>query len=90
MSAIGLFSMDGGTSADPVFDISTPLFDKITIRLDSKYYSGKTFTIETLNRTEKAIYIKSALLNGKKPDRMQVRWADIVNGGKLVLELETP
>ena len=90
MSAIGLFSMDGGTSADPVFDISPPLFDKITIRLDSKYYSGKTFTIETLNRTEKAIYIKSALLNGKKPDRMQVRWADIVNGGKLVLELETP
>ncbi len=36
MSAVGLFSMDGGTTSDPAFDLSTPLFDKITISLDNQ------------------------------------------------------
>ncbi|MFA6126331.1 MAG: GH92 family glycosyl hydrolase [Bacteroidales bacterium] len=88
MSAIGLFSMDGGTSADPVFDLSTPLFDKITLRLDDKYYGGKTFTIETRNLSEKSIYIKSATLNGRKLDQLKLRFADIVKGGSLVIETE--
>jgi predicted alpha-1,2-mannosidase len=88
MSSIGLFSMDGCTSADPVFDLSTPLFDKITLRLDDKYYGGKTFTIETRNLSEKSIYIKSATLNGRKLDQLKLRFADIVKGGSLVIETE--
>jgi len=86
MSAIGLFSMDGGTSPDPVFDLSTPLFDRITLRLDKTYYGGKTFTIETKNLSDTSIYIKSATLNGKRLDRLQLRFSDIVRGGTLVIE----
>jgi predicted alpha-1,2-mannosidase len=86
MSAIGLFSMDGGTSPDPVFDICTPLFDKVVIQTDTKYFGGKTFTIETKNGSGTGIYIKSATLNGKKLDKLQLRFADIVKGGVLVIE----
>jgi len=86
MSALGLFSMDGGTSTDPVFDLSTPLFDKITFRFDQKYYGGKTFTIETKNLSDRSIYIKSAVLNGRKLDQLQVRFADLIKGGVLVIE----
>lgn len=86
MSAMGLFSMDGGTTADPVFDLSTPLFDKVTIKMDDKYFGGKTFTIETRNLSDKSFYIKSATLNGKKLDKMQLRFADLVKGGTLVIE----
>ena len=89
MSAMGLFSMDGGTSANPVFDISTPLFDKITIRFDEKYFGGKTFTIETRNLSEKSFYIQSAGLNGRKLDKLQVRFTDMVKGGTLILETDT-
>jgi len=89
MSAMGLFSMDGGTSSDPFFDLSTPLFEKITIRLDDHYFGGKTFIIETRNFSEKSICIESAELNGKKLDQLQIRWADVVKGGRLVLELAT-
>lgn len=89
MSAIGLFSMDGGTSTDPVFDLSTPLFDKITFRLDPKYYGGKTFTIETKNLSDQSIYIRSAFLNGRKLDKLQIRFADLVKGGALVIETKT-
>lgn len=88
MSAIGLFSMDGGTSTDPVFDLSTPLFDKITIRPDDRYFSGKPFTIETRNLTDKSFYIKSAFLNGKKLDKLKVRFKDIVNGGSLIINTD--
>jgi putative alpha-1,2-mannosidase len=86
MSAIGLFSMDGGTSTNPVFDISTPLFDKITIRLDDKYYGGKTFTIETRNLSDQSFFIRSASLNGKKLDKLQIPFADVVKGGVLIIE----
>ena len=41
MSAMGLFEMDGGASADPVYELSGPIFRKITISLDNKYYKGK-------------------------------------------------
>jgi predicted alpha-1,2-mannosidase len=86
MSAMGLFSMDGGTSTDPVFDIGSPLFDKITIRLDDKYFGGKTFTIERRNTPDNLIVVRSAVLNGKKLGNLQVRFADVVKGGKLLLE----
>ncbi len=88
MSAMGLFSMDGGTSTDPYFELSTPLFNKITIRLDPQYYGGKTFTIETRNLSEDSFYIRSATLNGKKLDKLEVRFADVVKGGLLVIETQ--
>ena len=86
MSAMGLFSMDGGTTADPAFDLSTPLFDKITIKLDDKYYGGKTFIIETRNLSDDSFYIQSATLNGHKLDKLKLRFADILKGGTLVIE----
>ncbi len=42
MSAMGLFEMDGGASADPVYELSGPLFQKISVQLDNKYYSGRS------------------------------------------------
>lgn len=40
MSAMGLFEMDGGCSAEPMVDLGSPLFEKITVRLDPDYYRG--------------------------------------------------
>lgn len=87
MSSIGLFEMNGGVTAHPEMEITSPLFDKITIRLDNRYYQGKEFTIEVRNNSEKNCYIKSAFLNGKKLKVPRIPFEAIKNGGKLVYEM---
>ena len=47
LMAIGLFEVDGGCAEKPFYEITSPLFDKVTIHLDNRYYSGKTFQIIT-------------------------------------------
>jgi hypothetical protein len=87
MSAMGLFQMDGGASVDPVYEISGPVFEKITIKLDPKYYKGGEFVIEAKNASLKNRYIQSATLNGKPLNKFWFRHSELVNGGKLVLEM---
>lgn len=84
MSAIGWFEMDGGVTDEPAFDLTSPLFDKVTIRLDDEYASGKTFTVIAKNNSKENIYIQSATLNGQPLTRAKLRWSDVVNGGELV------
>lgn len=85
MSALGLFEMDGGTTVKPQYDIGSPIFDKITIHLDKKYYSGKKFLIKTVNNSKENKYIQKATLNGKPLNEPKIYHSDIVEGGELVL-----
>jgi len=87
MSAIGLFEMDGGSAVEPVYELSGPIFEKITIQLDSNYYPGKEFIIEAKNTSAKNRYIQSATLNGKKLNKFWFKHSELVKGGKLVLEM---
>lgn len=87
MSAMGLFQMDGGASIDPVYELSGPIFEKITIKLDQKYYKGKEFVIEARNTSSKNRYIQSATLNGKALNKFWFKHKNLVEGGKLVLEM---
>ena len=89
MSAMGLFEMDGGTSVKPFYEIGSPVFERVIINLDDKYYSGKEFIIEAKNLSKKNIYIKSAKLNGKKLDRPWFYHSQLVNGGKLELIMDS-
>ncbi|WP_460540585.1 GH92 family glycosyl hydrolase [Echinicola sediminis] len=85
MSSIGLFDLKGLTEIDPKFQIGSPLFDKVTIQLNRDYFTGKSFIIETTNNSKENIYIQSTLLNGQPLNSNQLRFKDIVNGGKLEL-----
>jgi predicted alpha-1,2-mannosidase len=85
MSAMGLFEMDGGASTQPAYELSGPIFNKITIQLDPNYYKGGEFVIEAKNSSSVNRYIQSATLNGKPLDQFWVRHADLVQGGKLKL-----
>lgn len=88
---IGLFQVDGGTSERPKYQIGSPIFDKVTIRLDERYYSGKTFTIETRNNSKVNVYVQSITLNGQSLNRHFLYHDEIVNGGHLILEMaDTP
>jgi predicted alpha-1,2-mannosidase len=91
MASLGLFEMDGGTSVNPVADLSSPLFQRSVIHLDPRFYPGKEFVIEARGNSAKAIYIQSAELNGRPLREPRIRFSDITNGGVLVLNMgETP
>ena len=84
LSSMGLYQVCPG---DPVYQLTSPLFSKITIRLNSKIYSGKVFTIRANNLSKENIYIQSASLNGKPLKRSWISHNEIVDGGELVYEM---
>jgi putative alpha-1,2-mannosidase len=87
LMAIGLFDVAGGAALKPSYQITSPLFDRVTIRLHRDYFPGRTFTIETRNNSPQNIYIQSASLNGRALKQYAFDHADLVKGGKLAIEL---
>lgn len=80
MSALGLYSVCPGTDQ---YVIGSPVFPKATLTLES----GKQFVIEAVNNSKENVYIQSATLNGRPYTHNWIRHADIMNGGKLVLQM---
>jgi len=83
----GLFSTNGGTSEKPFYEITSPLFRKITIHLNPHYYKGKTFVIRAKNNSDQNRYIRSATLNGRALNQPWLYHEALVNGGQLTLEM---
>ena len=84
---LGLFSLRGTCSKEPIYEITTPEFDKITIRLDPRYYSGGAFEIVTHNNTPENVYIQRAELNATPLNNCWFYHKDFEKGGKLELWL---
>ena len=76
-------------AAKPFYEIGSPVFSKITIALDNKYYSGKSFVIEARNTSSANRYIQSAKLDGKPLNKPWFYHKDLVDGGTLVLDMGT-
>jgi len=79
-SAIGFYPVCPGQN---VYVIGSPIFDKVTIRLDKPYKKGK-FVIEVKNVSRENKYIQSATLNRRPLNKPWIKHSDIVNGGTLV------
>ena len=87
ISSLGLFDMKGLTDQAPSFALGSPLFDKITIQLNDRYYKGKEFVIEARNNSKQNDYVQSMDLNGKTLTDTRIPFSEIVQGGRLVLEM---
>ena len=87
LMAIGLFSLQGNASVTPVYEITSPVFDNITIKLDNKYYKGKSFNIITHNNTKENVYIQKATLNGKALNTFWFTHENFAKGGTLEIWL---
>lgn len=88
LASIGLHPVCPG---DNRFEITSPVFDEVTIHLDPKYASGKTFTVIAKNNGPKNYYIRNAKLNGQLIDRCYLSYDEIIQGGTLELEMgDTP
>lgn len=85
MAALGLFQTDGGCSCEPVYEISSPIFEKVIIHLDKKYNRGDKFVIEAKNVSRHNKYIQSAILNGKTLNSFKFPVKELLKGGSLIL-----
>ena len=72
---------------DTRYEIFTPLFDKVTLRVDPMYGTNRTFVVIAHGNGPGERYIQSATLNGKPIDRCWLDHKEIVAGGTLELKL---
>lgn len=82
-SALGLYPV---TPGQPVYTITSPLFEKAVISLD-EFYGNRIFTIIARNASGDNKYIRSAKLNGKPLTRTWITHDEIVAGGVLEFEM---
>lgn len=87
MAALGLFQTDGGCRAEPIYEIASPLYEKVVIDLGRRYNRGESFTIEAKNASRKNKYVQSAVLNGKPLESFFFPVSELLKGGELVLEM---
>ena len=87
ISSLGLFDIKGLTDAEPSFALGSPLFDKITIRLNERYYKGKEFVIETKGNSDTNAFVQKFLLNGKPLDEPRIPFRMITEGGYLEMDM---
>ncbi len=89
MSAWAVFSMIGiypVSPAEPFYAITEPVFDKITIQLDSSYYKNNQIIIE--KEKDKKGSFKGLRLNGKPHKGYFIFHKDLVNGNRSKIMIE--
>ena len=84
---MGLFEMRSGAELTPKVDIGSPIFDKITIHLNSAYYGGNTIEIIASDNSDTNRYIQKAQWNGIKLKKLEINHGDLTKGGVLKLEM---
>lgn len=87
MASIGLFQTDGGCRTEPIYEIGSPLYEKIVINLGKRYGRGKDFTIEARNASRTNKYVQRAKLNGKEWTDFNFPASELLKGGSLILEM---
>lgn len=84
LASAGIYPICPG---DLRYEITSPAFNKITFKLDSKYAKGESFVIEARDNSPENIYIQSAELNGVPYDKCYLMHTDLMEGGTLVLQM---
>ena len=89
MSAWVIYAMMGiypVSPADPIYTLTTPVFDKITIHLNSKYYTNDKLVIEKVGGS--GGYIDKFLLNGKLHNKYFISHEALLNADELKVILK--
>jgi len=88
LMSIGLFNILGTESIKPFYEITSPIFDEIIIKLDNNYYQGDRFIIKTHNNNRDNVYINKASFNGNVLNRFWITHDDFQKGGIMELWLD--
>tara|TARA_R110000744_G_scaffold66098_3_gene135150 strand:+ start:7403 stop:10120 length:2718 start_codon:yes stop_codon:yes gene_type:complete len=87
LMSMGIFSLDGTNALEPRYELTSPVFDEITISLNKKYYPGNEFKIITVNNSAENVYIQKASLNDQSLETYWFPHKTYANGGELQIVL---
>ena len=91
MSAWALFSMMGlypDCPGSPYYTLTTPVFSKVTLHLDPRYYPDGDIVITTDRTSPSQLYIGSMTLGGKRLSGYRVSHKQLVEGRILDMRLK--
>lgn len=90
MSTWAIFSMMGFypvCPGDMDYIVSSPVFDKVTIQLDERYYPKNEIVIEIEKSSADAIYIQDIVIDGKKHNKYTLSQDELINAGIIRFKL---
>ena len=87
LASLGLFDVQGHGNANPTFQFASPLFEKISIKLDTDYYAEDELVIKTKNQSPENIYIQSVKLNKAEVNNNWIERKQLLEGGEIIFEL---
>lgn len=91
MSAWAIFSMMGlypDCPGKPEYTLTTPVFDKVTIRLSPKWYKENELVITTHRPTSEAKYIQKISINGRRYHSYRMTHDELIHGRTLHFDLK--
>ena len=80
LSSLGFYPLNPSNGC---YVFGSPVVNNATISVGN----NKTFTMNVLNNSVANKYIQKVTLNGKNYPKSYIRYKDIMNGGKLVIEM---
>ncbi|MWB95507.1 glycoside hydrolase family 92 protein [Flavobacterium sp. GA093] len=75
-SSLGFYPVAPGSED---YALGSPLVKNAIFNLEN----GKTFEVETVNQSEKNVFVSKVLLNGKQLDKPFLKHSEVINGGKI-------
>ena len=91
MSAWAVFSMMGfypDCPGEPYYTLTSPVFDRVTVTLDRKYYPAGELVIETERSGAGDVYIGSMTLGGRPLKKYRISHGELVGSGMKPLTKE--
>jgi predicted alpha-1,2-mannosidase len=88
MSSIGLFDVKGLTDPQPSFQLGSPIFQKVEIRVNDQ---KKPLVIETINNSKENVYIDQVEFNNSPYGKLEIPFHSLREGGTLKFHMsDTP
>lgn len=91
MSGWAVFNMMGfypDCPGLPEYTLTSPVFDKVTIKLDPKWYKNESLVIEAVRPDSEAIYIDKVQTGNTNHSGFRIEHDKLVNAGKITFYMK--
>ncbi|PYT01406.1 MAG: sugar hydrolase [Acidobacteria bacterium] len=80
-TALGFYPVAPGSGQ---YALGSPAIKTAVLKLEN----GKTLTIEAKDQSEKNVYVRNVVVNGRALNRNYLTFSEVTNGGKIVFEMD--
>src|SRR5690606_21836611 len=80
-----LFQTDGGAREQPIYEIGSPIFERVVIDLGERFGRSGELTIVAKNTSRENRYVQQAWLNGEPLENSWFLASEVLQGGTLEL-----